>query len=580
MATGSFAEGHVPEAGDSPEFSAEDAGLWLHVGARLIEQWRKFLVEIGETREDKHTAVSGWIAQACTLASGWLGATPFAQIRPPADYLEQAEALWKQFAFPDSGEAPVLAMLGQTHRLFVEQLQAAAEATEGLGPFDRDRLQFAIGMLADTIDPANFPLTNPEVLARARKTGGESLVHGFEHLLADLRRGQLTHSDPSAFRLGENLATTPGKVVHETQLYQLIQYTPTTAKVLATPLVIFPPWINRFYILDLDPRKSFVRWTVEQGISTFMVSWKSADQSMADVTWDDYIAAQIDAIDHIRQRLSVPSVHTIGYCVAGTTLAATLAILARRSEVENIESATFLTAQVDFTEAGDLKHFIDDTTIAAVEQCSPQGYLDGRCMAAIFNLLRPRDLIWSFVRRHYLLGEDYRAFDMLHWNGDVTNLPARWQADYMRDLYRDNRLAEPDSLSALGTPIDLTRVDRPCYIQAGREDHIAPPSSVWKATRHFRGPVTFVLAGSGHIAGVVNPPSRGKYQYWTNPDAAESLEQFVSTAEEHPGSWWPHWLGWLRSHGRAEVAVRGKRKPGGRNDKVIEDAPGRYVRMR
>jgi polyhydroxyalkanoate synthase len=282
----------------------------------------------------------------------------------------------------------------------------------------------------------------------------------------------------------------------------------------------------------------------------------------------------------VRARLKVPAVHAIGYCVAGTTLAATLAVLARRGEADKVKSATFFTAQVDFAEAGDLRHFVDDQQIEAIARLAPEGYLDGRYLAATFNLLRPNDLIWSYVVRNYLMGEDYPAFDLLHWNGDVTNLPAKWHCAYLRDLYRDNRLVEPDSLSVEGTPVDLRRITTPCFIQAGREDHIAPPESVWKLTRHLAGPWTFLLAGSGHIAGVVNPPASKKYGYWTNDKPAETLEEFIAGAQQHPGSWWPHWLAWLRAQDAAEVKATGKRRPGGRGDPVIEDAPGRYVKMR
>ena len=491
----------------------------------------------------------------------------------------------RRFADAKWRESPYFALLHQTYLLLSEEALAAAgeaEETDSRTPDSRakQRLRFITGAALDALSPANFPLTNPLALDRAIATRGESLTKGLEHLTADLRRGQLTHTDSGAFRLGENIAATPGKVVHETPLYQLIQYAPTTPQVLETPLIIFPPWINRFYILDLSPATSFVRWAVDQGISVFMVSWKSADASMADVVWDDYIAAQIEAIDLVRVRLKAPAAHAIGYCVAGTTLAATLAILARRGEADKVASATFFTAQVDFEQAGDLLHFVDDTQLAAIEMLSPNGYLDGRYMAAVFNLLRPNDLIWSYVSRNYLLGEDYRDFDMLHWNGDVTNLPAKWHANYLRDLYRDNRLVIPDSLSALGTPIDLGRIVTPSYIQAGREDHIAPPESVWKITRHFKGDWTFLLAGSGHIAGVVNPPAANKYRYWTNPAPAESLEDFVTGAQEHKGSWWPHWAEWLRAQAPAVVAAKGKRAPGGKGDKTIEDAPGRYVMTR
>ncbi|MBC2664315.1 class I poly(R)-hydroxyalkanoic acid synthase [Novosphingobium flavum] len=486
----------------------------------------------------------------------------------------------RRFADPRWKEQPLFAVMHQSYLLLAEQVGALADRVEGLDPARREQLRFTLKTMVEALSPANFPLTNPVVLERTIETRGENLVQGMEHLLADLGKGQLTHADNTAFEVGRNIANTPGKVVLETPMFQLIQYTPTTDNVLETPLLIFPPWINRFYILDLNPQKSFVRWAVEQGISTFIVSWKSADETMAEVTLDDYVRAQIEAIDFIRARLKVPAVHTIGYCVAGTTLAATLAILARRGEADKVASATFFTAQVDFEEAGELKVFVDDHQLAMIAQLGKAGYLDGRYMAATFNLLRSSDLIWSYVINNYLLGEEYPAFDLLHWNSDITNLPAKWHQCYLRDLYRDNLLVKPDALVADGTPIDLSLVRTPVYIQAGREDHIAPPQSVWRMTTHLNGPQTFVLAGSGHIAGVVNPPAAKKYQYWTNPAPVESLEQFVAGATETPGSWWPHWLGWLRELGTTEVPAKGKRVPGSRGDKIIEDAPGRYVATR
>jgi polyhydroxyalkanoate synthase len=369
-------------------------------------------------------------------------------------------------------------------------------------------------------------------------------------------------------------------VVKRTPLYELIQYTPTTERVVATPLVIFPPWINRFYILDLTPEKSFIRWAVEQGVTVFMVSWKSADASMKDVVWDDYVAAQVEAIETIREGLDVPAVHTIGYCVAGTTLAATLALLAARGEADKVASATFFTAQVDFANAGELQHFITDDQLALIGGLSPQGFLDGRYMALTFNLLRGRDLIWNYVTNNYLLGADYTPFDLLHWNGDTTNLPSKWHLSYLTDLYRDNLLVQPNAMSVAGEPLDLTRVTTPTYVQAGREDHIAPAASVWKITHLFQGPLRFVLAGSGHIAGVVNPPAAGKYQYWTNDAGAKTLEEFVAGATETKGSWWPDWIGWLRERAPDEVAAEGARLPGTGLLPSLGEAPGDYVRAR
>ena len=584
------------------------AAHWGEAMARLQAMWLEFqqhqVLEAASPPAAHYLDPGHWL----TLAQGWYRQLPLAQPDVQKRLWEDGLALWegvlgqygigpragahdsdaaaglprqdKRFADPKWREQPFYAVVHQTYLMLAEQLTTLAGHVEGLDPARKEQVQFITRTLVEALSPANFPLTNPLVMERAIETNGESLVKGMEHLLADLKQGQLTHTDREAFRLGENIAATPGKVVHETRLFQLIQYTPVTDTVLAAPLVIFPPWINRFYILDLNPAKSFVRWAVENGITVFMVSWKSADESLADVTWDDYIRAQIEAIDVVRARLSVPAVHTIGYCVAGTTLAATLAVLARRGDADKVRSATFFTAQVDFEHAGELRHFVDDQQIATIEQLSPQGYLDGRYMAATFNLLRGTDLIWSYVIKNYLLGDEYPAFDLLYWNGDTTNLPVRWHVEYLKNLYRDNRLVVPDSLTADGTPIDLTRITTPAYIQAGREDHIAPPESVWRLTRHLRGPATFVLAGSGHIAGVVNPPAAGKYQYWTNPAGADSLDAFVAGATEHKGSWWPHWLGWLRRLDPAEVPAKGRRKPGGRGDRAIEDAPGRYVRIR
>jgi polyhydroxyalkanoate synthase subunit PhaC len=485
----------------------------------------------------------------------------------------------RRFAAPE-WEHPVFDLIRQGYQVMSDHIINAADNIDGINDEQKTKMGFAIRQIVDAMSPANSPFTNPVALEKAMETKGQSLMSGLGHFVSDMQRGQLTHTAPDAFHLGENIAATPGKVVHETPLYQLIQYTPTTDKVMETPLVIFPPWINRFYILDLTAEKSFIQYCLDQGISTFIVSWKSADASMAEVIWDDYISAEIDAVDTIREILGVPSVHTIGYCVAGTTLSAALAILTAKGEADKIKSATFFTAQVDFSEAGELLHFVDKQQLQMIDALSAQGFLDGRYMSLTFNLLRSRDLIWSTVVKNYLLGEDYPAFDLLHWNGDVTNLPAKWHRSYLCDLYRDNLLVQPGRLSALGTPIDLTVVKTPCYIQAGREDHIAPAASVWKMQQYFNGPMKFVLAGSGHIAGVVNPPAQNKYQYWTNDTGAATLDDFIAGATETKGSWWPDWLLWLKAHGAKPIKAEGNRMPGKGTHKAIEDAPGRYVKMR
>ncbi len=497
---------------------------------------------------------------------------------PPVESPEQA--LDKRFKDAAWRENPVFDWIRQSYFLISDHMLQGIDALDGVDDKQKEQMRFAARGFLDAMSPSNFPATNPVVLEKTIETGGENLLKGLQNMLVDLSKGQLTHTDPNAFEVGRNLAMTPGKVVHRTDLYELIQYSPTTESVLAIPLVIFPPWINRFYILDLTPKKSFIRWAVDQGITVFMVSWKSADASMKDVVWDDYIAAQIDAIDTARAGLAVEAVHTIGYCVAGTTLAATLAVLAARGQAARVKSATFFTAQVDFSRAGELLNFIDDKQLDTITKLSPDGFLDGRYMALTFNLLRGRDLIWNYVTNNYLLGQEYTPFDLLHWNGDTTNLPAKWHLAYLTDLYRDNLLVRPGVMSAGGTPIDLTMVKTPSYIQAGREDHIAPVESVWEITKHFTGPLKFVLAGSGHIAGVVNPPAQNKYQYWTNPDPVDTLAEFVAGASETRGSWWPDWIGWLRERDDQTVPATGARKPGKGRLKAIEDAPGQYVKSR
>jgi polyhydroxyalkanoate synthase len=505
-----------------------------------------------------------------------LGGVPVAA---PTDEIDRKD---RRFSAPEWRENPIFDTIRHTYLRVSDQLLGTVDEIEGIDEDAREKLRFATKSFVDAMSPSNFALTNPQVLKRTLETRGENLLKGLANMLKDIAAGQVTQTKPGVFEVGRNLATTAGKVVKQTPLYQLIQYTPTTPQVLKTPVVIFPPWINRFYILDLSPEKSFVKWCVDNGISLFMVSWKSADESIADATLDDYVLkGQIDAIDAVRDLLGVESVHAIGYCVAGTTLAATLAYLRTRGEQVKVKSATFLTAQVDFTEAGDLKLFTGDETRSLLDQLtSERGYLDGRYMAATFNLLRGRDLIWNYVVNNYLLGEEPAPFDLLYWNSDTTNLPAPWHRDYLESFYKGNKLAHKGGIKIAGAPVDIDTVSTPTYVQAGREDHISPPQSVWKIMNHFVGPKRFVLAGSGHIAGVVNPPAAQKYQYWVNDKASESLAAFIEGAAEHKGSWWPDWLEWLKSQGPETVKADGARIPGEGKLKAIEDAPGSYVKAR
>lgn len=602
MADNDTRDRDAPAAPPFPTPSLEDLQQWTWVMGRAQQMMMEHLAaRMGDAAEKAPPAAVTWPgmnlfgdpaklmeAQAQMWSEGlgiWQRALAGAAGGAPADEEKSALAARadrdRRFAAPEWRDNPMFDTIRQTYLLVSDRLLGSVDAIEGVDEATREKIRFTTRAFVDAMAPSNFALTNPQVLEKAMETKGESLLHGLEHMLKDLEKGQLTHVQPGAFEVGRNIAMTPGKVVKQTPLYQLIQYAPASDRVLEVPLIIFPPWINRYYILDLNPKKSFIKWAVDQGLTVFVVSWKSADESLRDTRLDDYVLAEIEAIDAAREALGVEAVHAIGYCVAGTMLAAALALLETRGEAGKVASATFFTAQVDFSEAGDLKLFIGDEQMGLIQQLgADKGYLDGRYMAATFNLLRGRDLIWSYVTNNYLLGEEYPQFDLLHWNSDTTNLPADWHRAYLQQLYRENRLVQPGGVTIDGVPIDLRQVKTPTYVQAGREDHIAPPQSVWKITHHFAGPLRFVLAGSGHIAGVVNPPEAHKYQYWTNEAKAETLDQFIAGATETKGSWWPDWMKWIRAISDEEVLAAGVRVPGKGRLKAIEDAPGSYVKAR
>lgn len=515
------------------------------------------------------------------------------------DYVQEATRLWEGFLSAGEADAksnvgrgdkrftaeawenvPVFQFIKQAYLLTSRYLLDAITGMEDLSEANRQKAIFFTQQFVDALSPTNYALTNPDVLKATVESGGENLLRGTQNMLDDIARGRMRMTDEDAFQVGVNVAATPGQVVFENRLFQLIQYKPTTAETYAIPLLIFPPWINKFYILDLTAEKSYIRWCLDQGLAVYIVSWKNADESLRDVELDHYVREGfLTAIDKVLENTSAEAVNLIGYCVAGTTLAAVLALLEARGEAAKVESATFFTAQVDFTEAGDLKVFVDDNELALIEQLSGEkGYLDGRYMATTFNMLRSNDLIWNYVVNNYLLGKDYLPFDLLYWNSDATNVPGRWHLSYLRDLYRENKLVEPGAIVIDGTPIDLSTVKTPVYIQAGKEDHIAPLASVWKLTEHFAGPIRFTLAGSGHIAGVVNPPAAKKYQHWTmDGELPATLEEFEQKAEEQPGSWWPDWMNWLSERSGKKIEAL---QPGDGKLKAIEPAPGRYVKER
>jgi polyhydroxyalkanoate synthase len=487
----------------------------------------------------------------------------------------------RRFADPEWSSNQYFDFLKQAYLLTTRWADHLVKDAGGLDPHTRQKAEFYVRQIANAISPSNFVLTNPELWRDTLSSNADNLVRGMHMLAEDIEAGhgnlKIRQSDTAQFEVGRNLAITPGKVIFQNDLMQLIQYSPTTEKVLEVPLLIVPPWINKFYILDLTPEKSFVKWCVDQGLTVFVISWVNPDARLAKKSFEDYIRdGPLRALDVIHEATGERRVHSIGYCVGGTLLAVMLAHMAAKGD-DRIISATLFAAQVDFTYAGDLKVFVDEERIQALERrMEEQGYLEGSKMASAFNMLRSNDLIWPYVVGNYLKGQPPFAFDLLYWNSDSTRMPAANHSFYLRNCYLDNALSRGEMMIA-GEAIDLGRITIPIYNLATREDHIAPAKSVFLGSKFFGGPVKYVLAGSGHIAGVVNPPGKSKYQYWSGGPPTGNLDGWLAKAEEHPGSWWPDWLDWIKQQDAAEVAAR---VPGGGKHEPIEDAPGSYVRVR
>jgi polyhydroxyalkanoate synthase len=488
----------------------------------------------------------------------------------------------KRFADPEWKSNQFFDFVMQLYLLTTQWAQELVHNAEGVDPHTRKKAEFYVQQIANALAPSNFLLTNPEVLRETLSSSGDNLVRGMKMLAEDIEAGhgtlRIRQSDPSNLVVGVNMATTAGKVIYQNELMQLIQYEPATESVLRTPLLIVPPWINKFYILDLRPEKSFIKWCVDQGITVFVISWVNPDKRLGSKTWEDYMKqGPLTAMDAIERATGEMKVHTMGYCVGGTLLATTLAWLAEKRRVR-ATSATLLAAQVDFTHAGDLLVFVDENQISALERdMQESGVLEGSKMAMAFNMLRSNDLIWSYVVSNYLKGQPPSSFDLLHWNSDATRMPAANHSYYLRNCYLENRLSA-GSMVLDNTLLDLSKVKVPIYNLATREDHIAPADSVLYGSQFFGGPVKYVLSGSGHIAGVVNPPSSGKYQYWTNENIrGATLADWLKGAQEHKGSWWPHWREWLETLDAEQVPARAV---GTDTLPPIEDAPGSYVRVR
>ncbi len=488
----------------------------------------------------------------------------------------------KRFKDPEWRSNQFFDFVLQLYLLTTQWAQELVQNAEGVDPHTRKKAEFYVQQITNAIAPSNFVFTNPEVLRETLASNGGNLVRGMKMLAEDIEAGhgtlRIRQSDPSNLVVGVNMATTPGKVIFQNELMQLIQYTPTTETVLRTPLLIVPPWINKFYILDLKPEKSYIKWCVDQGITVFVISWVNPDKELGKKTWADYMTeGPLTAMDVIEKVTGELKVHTAGYCVGGTMLASTLAYLAEKRR-QRVTSATFFAAQVDFTHAGDLLVFVDEDQLSALERdMQAAGVLDGGRMAMAFNMLRSNDLIWSYVISNYLKGQPPSSFDLLHWNSDATRMPAANHSFYLRNCYLENRLSS-GSMVLDNTLLDLSKVKVPVYNLATKEDHIAPADSVLYGSQFFGGPVKYVLSGSGHIAGVVNPPAGGKYQYWTNDTIKDiKLADWIKGATEHKGSWWPDWLQWLEALDAERVPARAV---GSEAMPPIEDAPGSYVRVR
>jgi len=486
----------------------------------------------------------------------------------------------KRFKHPEWSENAVFNFVKDSYLVAAESILSAIRDVKGMDEASTRKVDFYTRQFVDALSPSNFVATNPEVLTATLASGGQNLLRGLENLLADLERGNgrlaITMTDMKAFRLGENIATTPGKIVYQNELMQLIQYTPSTREVRRRPLLIVPPWINKFYVLDLQPKNSFIKWAVDQGHTVFAISWVNPDEKLAAKGLENYmLEGPLAALDAIESATGERSVNAIGYCLGGTLLASTAAYSAAKGD-DRITSATYFATLVDFTEVGDMAVFIDEEQLASLERrMRERGYLEAQDMATAFNMLRANDLIWSFVVSNYLLGKEHIPVDLLFWNSDSTRMPAAMHSFYLRKMYQQNLLAKPGGITLADTPIDLSKVRTPTFILATREDHIAPWKSTYAATRLYSGPIKFVLSDAGHMAGVISPPGT-KYGHWANDELPSSPDEWFGGATPNQGSWWPVWDEWITQLDSGRVPAR---EPGGGKLTIIEDAPGSYVRV-
>jgi len=593
---------------DPPSPGALDPDAFARNLARLIEQGGKAMAaymkprEAGGSRDEMTEEVTDVVKTLGQVAEYWMS-DPQRALEAQSSLVKGYMELWAQtmrrmsgektepvvtpdekdrrFNHPEWSTNPFFDTMKQAYLIGAVWAERMVRDAHALDDHTRHKADFYVRQLAGAVSPSNFVLTNPELFHETLSSNADNLVRGMTMLTEDIEAGKgdlkIRQSDSSKFEVGRNLALSPGKVIFENELFQLIQYSPTTETVMSIPVLVVPPWINKFYVLDLTPEKSYIKWMVDQGLTVFVISWVNPDATLAEKSFEDYMRDGVmSALSQVETVTGEKRAHAVGYCVGGTLLAVTLGYMAAKAD-ERITSATLLTTQVDFTHAGDLKVFVGEEQIAGLERRMKEtGYLDAAKMATAFNLLRANDLVWPYVVNNYLRGKTPFPFDLLYWNSDSTRLPAANHAFYLRNCYLENKLSK--GLMTIGNiRIDLKKVNIPVYNLATREDHIAPAKSVFLGSKFFGAPVKFVLAGSGHIAGVVNSPLKPKYQYWTGSEVNGDFESWIASAEEHKGSWWPDWLSWVSTMGDERVPAR---EPGSGKLKAIEDAPGRYVRVR
>ena len=559
------------EAGEKPKTeTSEIVQVAIASIGKVAEHWTSNPVRLAEAQGAIATPFLKLWAQTYQRMTG--------QVADPIVPIAKGD---KRYSAPDWSDMPLYDFLRQAHAIGATWADELVDKTTEIDPRTRAKAKFYMRQIASALSPANFIPTNPELLRQTLESSGENLLRGATHLAEDMAAGggqlRIRQTDPSAFELGVNVAATPGKVVFRNDLIELLQYAPTTDTVLKRPLLVVPPWINKFYILDLNAEKSFVRWALDQGVTLFMISWVNPDERHRDKTFESYMREGIfAALDAIEQATGEEKVNAIGYCVGGTLLSTALAYMAKIDD-HRIDSATFFAAQSDFTDAGDIQVFIDEEQIKGLEaQMDGAGYLEGSTMAMAFNMLRPNDLVWSYVVDNYLKGKPPAAFDLLYWNSDSTRLPARNHSFYLRTFYIENQLAK-GAMTLGGHTLDLGAITVPIYSVATREDHIAPAASVYRGAKLFGGPVRYVLGGSGHIAGVINPPAKAKYGYATGPRPFGTLEDWTAESIQTKGSWWPDWFKWLSVQAPQRVEAR---HPGIGGLPAIGDAPGTYVRVK